>query len=331
MAKTRTPFTSPVGRIVQGSCFEAQTKDQDGNLRVYKSGPNVGQPNPQFFIAVAIPKLNPANQGEWNPEWAAFMTMIYGVAAAEWPNLFNAQTPQSNVFGIMASPSSNPVFTFKVKDGDGVDRNGKSNADKEGFAGHWVVSFASSYAPKIVRPNNGSWETLTDPASVKRGYYVRVAGSVSGNDSANTPGVYMNLDMVELVGYGPEIVGGPDAASAFGTPVAALPTGASLVPLAGQGIAPPPTTTTPPPPTTTAPPPPSTTTPPPPSTTPPYDGFMGNDASTAGAPPPPSSAPPVTTSPTKPMTAKAGTEPYDAFIAKGWTDAQLIEHGFMTA
>ena len=34
--------------------------------------------------------------------------------------------------------------------------------------------------------------------------------------------------------------------------------------------------------------------------------------------------------PVKTMTEKAGGTPYDEFIAKGWTDDQLVEHGYMT-
>jgi hypothetical protein len=222
VTKTREAFTSPVGRLVQGDAFVPQTKDQQGNLRVVKSGPNIGQPNPQYFVAIAVPKIDPNNPSQWNPEYAAFYALLDKVARQEWPALF----PNGGA-------CVNPMFAWKVKDGDGVDRNGKSNADKEGFAGHWVVSFASSYAPKVVRPTSpGVWETLTDPQSLKRGYFVRIAGSITGNDSPQTPGLYTNLDMIELVGYGQEIVGGPDAATAFAAP-ATLPAGASAQPIAG--------------------------------------------------------------------------------------------------
>lgn len=360
MTKTREAFTTPVGRIVQGDVFVAQTKDQQGNLRTVKSGPNIGQPAPQFFVAVAIPKLNPSNPAEWNPEWLGFMSMLYRAATTEWPTMFNAATPDANVFGILAKPPVNPVFTFKVKDGDGLDRNGKSNAEKEGFPGHWIVSFASSYAPKVVRPSSpGVWETLTwepnsgTPCPVKRGYYVRVAGSVTGNDSPNTPGLYVNLDMIELVGHGPEIIGGPDAASAFATP-AALPPGASAIPMATSGAMPaatppvPGAPASPPAPAAAAaiPSPAAVSSAPANPAAPGYTGYMGVPGAEAGAPaaplvapspavtaPPPSapSVPPVTISPSRAMTAKAGGATYESFVGAGWTDAQMIEQGFMTA
>ncbi len=287
MSKVREPFSTPVGRLVQGDCFVPQTKDQQGNPRVVKSGPNVGQPAPQYFIAVAFPKMDPANPALQNQEFAAFYAQLDRVARAEWPALF----PNPN------GGCVNPLFTMKVKDGDGVDRNGKSNASKEGFAGHWIVSFASAYAPKVVQETSpGTFAQLTDPASVKRGYYVRVAGSITGNDSPNTPGLYVNLDMVCLVAYGPEIVSGPDAAQAFGAP-ATLPPGASMTPIGGAAM--------------------------PPGgvpATPALPGAPGVPA-VPGAPAVPAAGPV--------MTAKAADQPYASFTANGWTDAMLIEHGYM--
>ncbi len=302
MGNTREAFTTPLGRVVQGDAFEAQTKDGQGNLRVYKSGPNVGQPNPQYFMAVAYPKQivdGATGQLVDNHEFNAFYALLDRVARTEWPTLF--PTP--------GQPCVNPMFTFKVKDGDGTDRNGKSNATKEGFAGNWIVSFSSAYAPKVVRPlvpnpvNPQDWETLTyDPATrakapVKRGDFVRVAGSATGNDSPNTPGLYVNLDMVELIAYGDEIVSGPDAAGAFGGGrPAALPAGAQAAigaPSAPGAAA------------FAAPPPPGTTAPPPPG-------------AAAAAPP----AGPV-------MLPAAGATTYDQYVVAGWTDAQLIASGFM--
>jgi hypothetical protein len=60
---------------------------------------------------------------------------------------------------------------------------------------------------------------------------------VVGNNSPVRPGVYLNLTMVELCGYGPEIKTGPDGAAVFGgTPAGALPPGASATPLAAPTV-----------------------------------------------------------------------------------------------
>lgn len=345
MTKTRETFTTPVGRLVAGDCFEAQTKDAEGNLRVVKSGPNAGQPAPQFYIGVAFPKMLPNPQTgvmEQNHEFNAFYAMLDRVARAEWPNLF--PTP--------GAPCVNPNFAFKVRDGDGMDRNGKSNATKEGWAGCWVVSFASSYAPKVVQPVGGAWQAITDKNALKRGYYVRVAGSVTGNGSTQQPGLYVNLDMVELAGYGPEIISGPDAAQAFGSAPAAPIPGMMATPPAGAALpqagAAPGLPATPPA-TPGAPPaamPPVTPAAPPAAAAPPvapYTGYMGVPGatppgnpgapaaapSTPPAPPAAPSAPPVTASPTRVMTAAAAGATYEQFVAQGWTDEQLISGGYM--
>ena len=123
MAKQR--FTTPVMRMVQGSVDEAQTKDQQGNPRVIKSGPNAGQPNPQYFLGGAVAKNDPA--------WPAFWELLCRQAFADFPNLFPhgidaiiqaggpqvwfTQPPQGH-----AQPwVMHPLFSFKVADGDGLD------------------------------------------------------------------------------------------------------------------------------------------------------------------------------------------------------------------
>ena len=122
-------FTTPVGRLVQGSPFEPQTKDQKGNLRVVKSGPNAGQPSPQWFVAVAFAKTDPA--------WPAFYAILDAEARAGFPNLFPG-----------GGPCILPSFAWKIIDGDGFDTTGKPWSSREGFAGHWVVRFTSGFAPK---------------------------------------------------------------------------------------------------------------------------------------------------------------------------------------
>lgn len=309
---TATRFTSPVGRFVQGDFFKAQDKDQQGAPRVVKTGPNAGQPDPQYFAAVAYRKDDPA--------WPAFYALLDAQARADFPHLFP----------VPGGPCVNPLFSMKVVDGDGLDTSGKSNATKDGFAGHWVVRFASRYAPKCFKqPDFAAHQQLQDPASIKRGYFVQINGSVVGNMNAQRPGIFVNLDMVNLVAYGPEIVSGPDAAEAFGAG-AAVPAGASPLPVGampvgagpGAALAPPPgapmvaAPLAPAPVAPVAPPLPAAASPVPASPAPPYAGFM--------APPPPAPAPagPV-------MLPAANGATYEAMIAAGWTDATLVQHGMM--
>lgn len=282
MAKTR--FTSPVGRLVQGSVDEPQTKDAQGNPRVIKTGPNAGQPNPQYFIAVAFPKADP--QGEF----AAFWQVLLAQAAADFPNLF----PQGP-----AGACVHPNFSFKYIDGDGRDQNGKPNAEKEGFAGHHVIRFASSYPPRCFHAGRyAAHEQIQEKGAIKRGYFVRVNGSVEGNGNAQRPGLYVNLDMVELSAYGPEIVSGPDASPA---PAAPAPYAGFIPPTGGA-----------------------------PAASPGVPAAMPATspiASPTSAPPPP--AAPAAPAPGPQLTAAANGATYEQLIANGWTDETLRQHGLM--
>lgn len=306
-------FLSPIGRLVQGDAWTASDKDQQGNQRVIKTGPNKGQPTVQYFVAVAFPKLDA--QGQPNAEFAAFYALLDRVARTDWPALF--PTP--------GAPSSHPRFTFKVKDGDGVDTNGKPNRDKPGFAGHWVVSFSSTFAPKVAQETGpGVYAELSNPEQCKRGWYVKIAGSAKGNDNDQNPGLYLNHSIVQVMARGEEIVGGPDVAAILGgapasaMPIGAIPLGAS--PLAGLGgpvgvaapAAPPVAPAAPAAPVV------------------PYTGYMAA-APVPGAPAPtPPAAPPAPPVPVGPqMTAAAQGASYTAMIAIGWTDETLRAHGMM--
>ncbi len=300
----KTQFTSPVGRIVQGDAFEPQLKDQQGAPRVVKTGPNAGQPSPQWFIALAYPK--------GAPETNAHLMEILTASAAAWPSLFPAGVnPALPNFGCVL-----PTFSSKIIDGDGYDTTGKSNATKEGFAGHWVVRYSSGFAPKCYPAGHyGPADMITDPKLLRRGYYARVAGTLEGNENPTKPGMYVNLSLVELAGHGPEIVSGPDAAAAFGSGPASLPPGASVTPLAVTtalpGGAPPA-------------PPPAAYVAPPAAPAAPYAGYMAPPV--AAAPPAAPPAPPGRT-----MLPAAGGVTYEAMIAAGWTDATLVAHGMMAA
>lgn len=208
-------FLTPVGRLVQGDPFEAQTKNMQGQPLMTQSG----QPTQRYFIAVAFPKTI---NGQPNAEFAALWQKLEATGRAAFPGL--------NLVGPW-DPACR--FSWKVMDGDGVDDNGKPNSNKEGFAGHWVVKFSSSFAPRCFHAGHyAPHEQIQDPKLIKRGYFVRVAGTVEGNGNAQKPGIYVNLSMAELAGQGPEIVSGPDAASIFGgNPVGQLPAGATPLPM----------------------------------------------------------------------------------------------------
>jgi hypothetical protein len=197
---------SPVGRIVQGHAFIPNETDQQGHKLTIKSGANAGQPRVDYFISLAISKTDP----EWNNLWA----IMNQVANAAW----------------IGGQSQAPGFSWKLKDGDGIDSKGQPFSNREGWAGCWIVTFSSSFAPKVYSANGAT--QLVEHNSVKRGDYARVYASSQGNNNTEKPGIYMNLHMIELIGYGAEIITGPDGATIFGAAPAALPAGASATPVA---------------------------------------------------------------------------------------------------
>jgi hypothetical protein len=292
-------FTTPVGRFIQGDPFEPQTKDMQGNPRVVKSGPNMGQPNPQYFVALAIPKTPGVT--DWKQEPDPFFQTVLRVAQASFPD-GKWQWPQ---------------FAWKIVDGDSTAMNQRGRAWNtiEGYAGHWVCRFASSFPPKcFARPNYAATDQITDRNRIKRGHYLTVNGSCEGNRDTNKPGTYLNLDLVSWEGFGPEIVGGPDANEAFAQ-APALPAGASATPVV-PAAAPAPVAA------------PASVAPVAPVAAPaavapaPYTGFM--------APPAPP-APVNTAVPARQMLPAAGGATYEQMIAAGWTDVTLLQHGMMVA
>jgi hypothetical protein len=317
-------LTTPVGRLLMGSLYVAQTTDAEGKPLVNKSGPNVGQPKVQFFFAIGIPK---AGEQHWS------------------------QTPWGQIVlneGRTAFPQAHaaPGFAWKVKDGDSQvpNRVGKRPCDQLGHPGHWILSFTSGYAPKVY--NRDGTAPIIEKDAVKLGYYIQVNANVNGNGSVQQPGVYLNHSMVALSAYGEEIVVGPDPTSAgFGG--GALPVGALAAPvqaafnpaipgaqavgggalpgqqaaaqynpnIAGAGAPPMPG--------------PGQTLPYPQGTAAPlYNQGLGMQQGVPPPPPPPNPA--ILQMPTVPqMTAKAQGASYQQLIAAGWNDGMLRAEGLM--
>lgn len=222
-----TDFISPPGRLLQGEVLGAQTKDNKGQQLTVKTGPNKGAPTQRAFIAVGFPKTQAAWWQEQAPPHAngqpnTFWQDIYNTARSGYPQHFNPD-----------GSCKHPRMAFKVMDGDGVDDNGTPNNTKEGFAGHWVVKFSSSFIPQAIM--NGATLNPNDPVqkdAIKRGYWVRVLGNMAPNIGSEVPGVYINHNGVEFIAYAEEIKSGPSAAAAFAANAytGPLPPGATLAP-----------------------------------------------------------------------------------------------------
>ena len=335
----RVNITSPVGRIVMGSLYDSSTTDAEGKPLVVKTGPNAGQPRVNYFFALAIPKGA-------EPHWAhtPWGQQIWAVGNQAFP-----QAAQS------------PAFAWKIEDGDSQipNKKGRKPCDNEGWRGHWILKFSGGFAPKVYQQEGAGYVQVMQKDFCKPGFFVEVAFSVDGNGSQSQPGVYLNHSMVCFRAYGQEIQFGPDVASAgFGQ--SALPAGASMTPPAGAipmpqapaaapavpgapgaympppapgaipmapGVAPAPL------PHAGSVPMPSAPVPGAPAPIPvmPNAGFVQMPPPVPQAPVAPMAPPPAPAAPVHQMTAAAQGVTYEAYVAAGWSDAQLVQNGMMLA
>lgn len=311
-----TEFTTPIGRLVLGSLYNPQTTDMDGNPLVTKTGPNAGQPRVNYFFALAIPKKG---EQHWaHTEWGA---IIYNTGATAFP-----------------SACQTPAFAWKITDGDdsrdfnarGQERKVKP-CDREGYPGHWVLSFSSTIKPQTftMLGTNNKVVDLPQENAINAGDYIQVNGTTSGNGNANNPGIYINPRYICLMGYGERIILGRDPNEVgFGGD---LPAGASTTPVAKATIATAMTTINQP-----------IAVPPVPVVTPtPYTQILNPSnvpaatAAVAMVPPPPPPVmnvpppAPVKTLKIHPQYNPEGKLTYDMFIGWGWNDETMKQHGLI--
>lgn len=292
-------FNAGRGRLVQGDPATPKPRtDQKGNAILGKDGTQLHE----YFAGVAYPK--------GSAEWANIQSQLEAVAITDW--------------GARLNPKIVRDFSWKYKDGDGVDKFGKPLAEKNpALAGHMILHASSQFAPQLYarqpllpegHPERATYQPGTAGALVqldtttakqlfKRGYYVRPFVDVKDNGNMESPGIYVNLVGLELVEYGEEIVStaGPSGEAMFGDP---LPASGAPAPAAPAPAAPP--TASP----TSAPLP------------PPHTGFM--------APPPPA-APAAHVEPALNAAGQAAApgQTYAGFIAAGWTHDQLKAAGYV--
>lgn len=310
--KIPTEFVTQTGRMVWGSLSKPKTTDYDGNPLVVKSGDNKGQPTQRYEFGVAFEK----RPGETHFSESEFGKII-------WAQGHRDHGPSA----------TRQDFAWKSIDGDstipGKGRNGQPGVapcTKTGYPGHWVFTFSSQRAPRVVN-SDGSKDI--DAGTVLSGDFVQVSGTTVGNTGA-TPGVYINHDVVAFQGCSPlgRIASeGPDPKTlGFGkgpqpvmtaTPVGALPS--TVAPPAPGVLA-----TPPPPPVIRPPAPPA----PPQTAVTPHTGILVPPIPNA-PPPPPAAAVAPPPPPAGPTMTAAAVGSYDQYRASGWTDAQLRAGGLM--
>lgn len=203
---------TPVGRIIWGSVSERATQDYDGNNYEAGKGP--------FQFGFAVLKTDPAVGG--------FLGQLYQQAKAGYSNNANMGVRIDNEWN---GGFQGLNFRFKVKDGDRPNADGTMNANAKGC---WVFAMSTTLPFKCGNAQN----VEIDPKTVKRGYYCDVACSIKINEKTDgTAGIYINPNVVRLIAFGEEIVGGISVEDAFKGHAAptALPPGASITPVAPAG------------------------------------------------------------------------------------------------
>lgn len=200
-------FVFPPSRMIGGSLYTGSTKDAKGQPLTFSDG----SPRTQFSFGIAIPK---GQEQHWNQTpWGA---RIWQTGAAEAP-----------------AAHQSPAFAWKVKDGDSTipNKNGNRPCDQEGHPGHWIVWFSGSFAIRITKDSGHT--PFLEPEAIKPGYWIEVAANVAFNHRTDSPGVYLNYEVVNFVGYDKEIqlVGQVDATT-VGFGQQAAPAHVSAAPVA---------------------------------------------------------------------------------------------------
>lgn len=292
-------FTTPTGRLVFGSPFTPQAKKDDDGKPVLDRV--TGEVVMEYTVGVAFDKKDPAT--------AAFIEELRVEDRAAWPAYFG---PDGNV-------APGVVFADKIKDGDGFDRKRQPYARKDGWAGHFIVTFTSRFAPSVHAHDGRQWAQIT--GGVKPGDYIRVSGTTvtNGNtDPKRTAGMYRNLGMVAKIGDGAPIIVGADANEVFGAAPPPLPPGATTTPQAPAAPVPMVAPPAAPAPVQAAP------------LAAPYTAYMEAPPAAPTAPPPaPAAPPPAPPAPVRTMLPAANGATYESLIAVGWNDALLVQHGMM--
>lgn len=212
----KTEILTPVGRLVAGSLYEAQTTDAEGKPLTIRHGVNAGQSRVEYFFAVAVEKHS---ETHWNQtEWGA---KIWKVGQDGFPG----------------GQATRPDFAWKVQDGDSAipNRAGRRNCDREGYPGHWVLHFSSGFAPQIVK--DGGTKQLVETNFINLGDYIEVYGNIQDNGAVQQPGVFLNHQIVGFAGYGDRIILGVDPKS-VGFGKSPLPAGVRATPPADARFTP---------------------------------------------------------------------------------------------
>lgn len=208
MSTESTIFISTVGRIVWGHPGKSKDKTDPQTKEIKRN--NAGEIIQQWVFGVAFP----AAEFE-----ASILPYLQQEAYKGYPN------------GIPGK------FSWKFKHFNDVDDKGKRYGEREGCEDCYILTLSTELkAPEIYRKDGLNYFQIGEK-DIKTGDYVAVQISAKVNiptSHLHTPGLYINPEMVLLIGQGTEIVGqAADPSQVFGGQQFALPPGATA-PATGQ-------------------------------------------------------------------------------------------------
>jgi len=230
-------FRTPVMRLIEGDVFTPNTTNWETKEPLTNKD---GSPRSEYYLGLAAAKSDPG--------WVELEAKLRSEATAGW-------APKN------ITPAAVKDFSWKFYDGDGTDKYGKPLSDKNpAKAGNMVLRMTNGFPPQVyaraaiiaqANPNHPALQGVTippgtngpliqlgpqDAALCKKGYFYRAFGDAKSNDNLQSPGIYVNVQGVELVGFGEEIHSGsaksgdamfgddvPTAAAPAPTPVAPQP------------------------------------------------------------------------------------------------------------
>jgi hypothetical protein len=347
-------ITSPVGRIVMGSLYDPSTTDAEGKPLVVKTGPNAGQPRVNYFFALAIPKgvephwaHTPWGQQIWNVGNQAFPNAAQSPAFAwkiedgdsqipnkkgrkpcdnegwrgHWILKFSGgfapkvyQQEGAGYVQVMQKDFCKPGYFVEVA--FSVEGNG-SQSQPGVYLNHSMVCFRAygqeiTFGPDVASAGFGAaplpaGASMTPPAGAIPMPQAPAAapalpGAPAGYAPPPVPGMMPQAPAAAPVAYAPP-------------PGVPQVPGVAPAPLAPAGFAPTPSVPVPGAPA--------------PIPVTPNPGFV--QVPPPAAAPAPMAPPPAPVAPVRQMTAAAQGVTYDAYVAAGWSDAQLVQNGLMLA
>ena len=192
------------GRLVwtSGNLFTGKLKTEYGTQTPKLN--KAGEQMKEYGFGLAVPKTD--------------LTEVWNALHQEAYTLYpNRQIP--------------PAFAMKYKDGDGIDDKGQPFANREGYAGHMILACTTSLSIKYFKHEAGANIMINE--GIKCGDYVNVQLTIKAHPAIGQgkPGLYLNPNAVQLLGYGKEIINTPSGDQIFGAAAPSVPAEASATPI----------------------------------------------------------------------------------------------------